>query len=105
MDKTTPCQTNIFETAADLFQKAELTARVKRHPYEMLMAALGAGYVLGGGLFTRLTARTVKLGLRTGASLAAGPLLIKGLGDLADAIMAARDARRSSVGAGTRPVD
>jgi hypothetical protein len=57
--------------AAELVRTADLGGRTRKHPYAMLAAAAGVGYVLGGGLFTRWTARIVRLGLR----LAAVPLV------------------------------
>ena len=79
---------NIHTTNAgipsDATRTLELRSRVTEHPYAALAAAAGVGYVLGGGLFTRLTARTVKLALRVGASLAVWPLLEKELGGLAE---------------------
>lgn len=50
-------------------------AEVKRHPYGMLAAAVGIGYVLGGGLFSRPTARVLLLAARLGAQVAALPAL------------------------------
>ena len=47
--------------------KLDIARRVERHPYGMLLAAAGVGYVLGGGLFSRLTARMVRLGIRLAA--------------------------------------
>ena len=44
------------------------------NPYPMVLGAVGIGFVLGGGLFTRLTARLVGAGLRV-ALMAALPLL------------------------------
>ena len=43
-------------------------------PYAMVLGAVGIGFVLGGGLFTRLTATIVGAGLRVGL-MAALPLL------------------------------
>lgn len=45
-----------------------------RNPYPMVLATVGIGFVLGGGLFTRLTATIVGAGLRIGL-MAALPLL------------------------------
>jgi len=42
----------------------DIGGRVQRNPYAMLAGALGVGFVLGGGLFTRLTATIVGAGLR-----------------------------------------
>ena len=55
----------------DLSETLDLRGRVQRNPYGTLLAAAGIGYVLGGGLFTPLTARIVRFGLR----LAALPLV------------------------------
>lgn len=51
----------------DLGAALDLKGRVQRHPYLTLAAAAGVGYLLGGGLFTRLTGRMVHLGLRMAA--------------------------------------
>jgi hypothetical protein len=45
----------------------DLRGRVERNPYGMMLAAMGVGYVLGGGLFTSLTARILRFGLRVAA--------------------------------------
>jgi hypothetical protein len=55
----------------------EITAlenQVARNPYAMVAAAIGVGFVLGGGLFTRMTGQIVGAGLRLGL-MAALPLL------------------------------
>jgi hypothetical protein len=59
----------------------DLRGRVERHPYVMAMAALGVGYVLGGGLFTPLTARMVRFAIK----LAALPLVKDELINMAEA--------------------
>jgi hypothetical protein len=41
-----------------------LAERVGRNPYGMLAAAFAFGYIAGGGLFTKTTARMVQLGAR-----------------------------------------
>lgn len=48
----------------DLGAGLDLKGRVQRNPYGMVAAALGVGYVLGGGLFTPLTARLLRVGVR-----------------------------------------
>jgi hypothetical protein len=60
---------------SELNDAIDLKGRVKRHPYGTVAAALGIGYVLGGGIFTPLTSRIVRLGLRLGVRLALLPLL------------------------------
>jgi hypothetical protein len=52
---------------SDFNSTLDLKGRVERNPYGMVAAALGVGYVLGGGLFTPTTARLIKLGVRLAA--------------------------------------
>lgn len=66
---------------SDLSSSVDLNGRVQRNPYGMVAAALGIGYVLGGGLFTPMTARLIKLGIR----LAALPLVKEELAGMAEA--------------------
>lgn len=68
-------------TFEELGQAIDLRGRVQRHPYAMVAAALGVGYVLGGGLFSSLTFRLVGLGVRA----AAIPLVKQQLVGLAEA--------------------
>lgn len=58
-----------------LLDAVDLQGRVDRHPYGMVAAALGFGYLLGGGLFTPTTARLFRIGIK----LAAVPLVRDGL--------------------------
>lgn len=51
----------------DLSATLDLKGRVERNPYGMMLAAVGVGYVLGGGLFTPTTARLIRLGARLAA--------------------------------------
>ena len=55
---------NARSAVSDLGQTLDLKGRVDRNPYGMVAAAIGVGYVLGGGLFTPLTGRILKLGVR-----------------------------------------
>ena len=41
-----------------------LTEKVEKNPYAMVGAALGLGYVVGGGLLTPTTMRLLKLGFK-----------------------------------------
>jgi len=52
----------------------DIEGRLQRNPYGMLAGALAIGFVVGGGLFTRLTARIVAVGLRM-AVMAALPAI------------------------------
>jgi hypothetical protein len=60
---------------SDLGQSLDIKGRINRHPYGTLAAAVGVGYVLGGGFFTPLTARILRLGMKIGVRLAVLPLL------------------------------
>jgi hypothetical protein len=62
----------------NLGRTLDLRGRVERHPIGMMFAALGVGYVLGGGLFSPLTGRLVRVGMR----LALVPLIKSQLGVL-----------------------
>jgi hypothetical protein len=65
---------------ADSFTRAvDLRGRVQRNPLGMVLAAAGVGYVLGGGLFSPLTGRVVRIGLR----LALIPLVKSQLANIA----------------------
>ncbi|HTA19280.1 MAG TPA: hypothetical protein VK989_08305 [Polyangia bacterium] len=61
----------------------EVRAFVEAHPIGAVATALGVGYVLGGGLFTRLTSKLVGLGLRLGVQFAVVPMLERELAGLA----------------------
>jgi hypothetical protein len=71
------------EAVRQLGSALDLRGRTERHPYGMMLVALGVGYILGGGLFTPFTARVVRLGLR----LAALPLVKDELISMAEAAM------------------
>jgi hypothetical protein len=79
---------------SDLNQTLDLKGRVERHPYGMVLAALGVGYVLGGGLFTPLTARMIRLGVR----LAALPFVKDELIGMAEAALHGYQAGQSPIG-------
>ena len=80
--------------APDLGQTLDLKGRVERNPYGMMAAAIGVGYVLGGGLFTPLTGRILKLGVR----LAMLPFVKDELLGMAEAALQGYQAGQSSVG-------
>lgn len=48
-------------------QGLDLAGSIQRHPYRALLVAAGVGYVLGGGLFTRLTFTVLRAGMRVAA--------------------------------------
>lgn len=67
----------------DFVKNVDLKGRVDRSPYGMIALAAGIGYVLGGGLFTPLTGRLVRIGMR----LAALPLVKDELAGFAEAAL------------------
>ena len=66
---------------------ADLQEQVSRHPYRAVAAALGIGYALGGGIFTPLTSRLLRFGLRVGVRAALVPILKAELSELAGAVI------------------
>ena len=64
----------IETTPGTLGEILDIEGRLQRNPYGMVAGAVAVGFVLGGGLFTRLTARIAGAGLRMGL-MAALPLL------------------------------
>jgi hypothetical protein len=67
--------TRTRDAFSDVKGTLDIDGRVDRHPYGTLAAAVGIGYVLGGGLFSPLTARILGFGLRIGVRLAALPFI------------------------------
>jgi hypothetical protein len=68
--ESTP-RTHRDETLTEIL---DIEGRLQRNPYGMVAGAVAVGFVLGGGLFTRLTATIASAGLRAGL-IAAWPLL------------------------------
>ena len=66
---------------------AALEGHLNRHPYRTVAAALGIGYVLGGGIFTPLTSRLLRLAVRIGIRTALLPVLTAELSELAGAFV------------------
>ena len=52
----------ISESLTSFSESVDLRGRVQRSPIAMVSAALGVGYVLGGGLFSSMTRRLLKFG-------------------------------------------
>jgi len=83
---------------SDISDTLDLKGRVDRNPYGTVAAAIGIGYVLGGGLFTPLTGSLVRTGLRIGLRLAVLPLLKREVADIMESI--AEDDGKGHVEAG-----
>ena len=56
--------TAVSGSVEDLGRALDLRGRMDRHPIGMVLAAMGVGYVLGGGLFSPLTGKLLKIGVR-----------------------------------------
>ncbi len=56
-----------------------LLQQTREHPGRSVAMAVGVGYVLGGGLFSRLTARIVGTGIRIGLRTGVLPFVAEGL--------------------------
>jgi len=65
--------------AQSFTESIDLRGRVQRNPIGMVLAAAGIGYVLGGGLFSPMTSRLLKIGVR----LALVPVIKSQLGAMA----------------------
>lgn len=88
------------DSVSDIGTALDIQGRVDRHPYGTVAAAIGIGYVLGGGLFTPLTARIVRLGVRIGMRLAVLPLLKQEVAELVETIEDEEGKNRGEAGKG-----
>jgi len=70
---------SLSDQAQTFSESIDLRGRVQRNPIGMVLAAAGIGYVLGGGLFSPMTSRLLKIGVR----LALVPVIKSQLGAIA----------------------
>ena len=87
------------DSVSDIGTSLDIKGRVQRNPYGTVAAAIGIGYVLDGGLFTPLTSRIVRFGVRIGLRLAVLPLLKQEMAELIETI---EDEDGKSKGQGTK---
>ena len=71
-----PAESSLIDLVKDII---DIQGRVERNPYGMMTGAMGAGFILGGGLFTRVTEKVAGAALRI-AVMAALPHLEKEFG-------------------------
>lgn len=83
------------DTVRECRAALDIDRRVQRNPYAMMAAAMGSGYVLGGGLSSPLTTHIVGVGLRLGLRFAALPFIEREL--LARVESATPDAKASGL--------
>ena len=88
---------------SELKRAAAIEQRVNRNPYGSMAAALGIGFVPGGGIFTPLTSRIVALGLRIGVRLAVLPRLKDEISVLADALAGEGESKGRRGGKAAKP--
>jgi hypothetical protein len=91
------------EGIGELREKLDLQGRANRHPYGTVAAALGIGYVIGGGLFTPLTGRLVGLAVRLGLRLAVLPVIKDELQGLAESLTQHDEEGEVGGGHGSQP--
>jgi len=60
--------------------------QTREQPWRAVAVAAGAGYLLGGGLFSGLTARVLGVGLRAGLKVSAVPLISAGVAQWAGSL-------------------
>lgn len=90
-------------------EQVDVEGRVGRSPYGTVAAAIGIGYVLGGGVFSPFTARVLGLGLGLGLRMLIVPIVADQLVELARGVVAddppaepaSARARSSNGGAGS----
>ena len=64
---------NALPPVRDLYHSLQM--RIEENPYGTLALAAGIGFILGGGLFSRLGAKLVATAIRVGLASAAEPVL------------------------------
>jgi len=55
---------DVAEAGRELRERVDLSRHIQAHPFRSLLIAAGVGYVLGGGLFSRLTGQILRVGGR-----------------------------------------
>ena len=83
---------------------ASLRQHMTEHPARTVAMAVGAGYLLGGGLFSRLTGRILGTGARLAFRLVAVPLAVETGVAAAASVLASRDRGQNAVSAGPSTV-
>jgi hypothetical protein len=81
--------------------RTDFGALIAAHPVGALATAVGVGYALGGGVFTRLTSRLLRLGLRLGIQFAVMPVIEQELGKLVGLGRPSDDSGEDAPGRGT----
>jgi len=85
VDEARAFGSSLSSQAQTFSESLDLRGRVQRNPIGMVLAAAGIGYVLGGGLFSPMTSRLLKVGIR----LALVPVIKSQLGAIAGEVRTA----------------
>jgi hypothetical protein len=85
VDEARAFGSSLSSQAQSFSESLDLRGRVQRNPIGMVLAAAGIGYVLGGGLFSPMTSRLLKVGIR----LALVPVIKSQLGAIAGEVRTA----------------
>lgn len=89
MSRKPQALTRVSDARERLAEWSDRLAReTRKHPIRTVAMAVGVGFVLGGGLFTRVTARLLMVGGRIGLRMAVVPLMAQGLAVLAEELLA-----------------
>jgi hypothetical protein len=64
-----------------------LERETNAHPFRTAGLVAGAGFVLGGGLFTPLMGRVLSVGVRLAMRMAIVPALARGLGEMSEELL------------------
>jgi len=68
-----------------------LSEQINEHPGRTVAIALGTGYLLAGGLFSRLTVRLMGLGMRIGLRVGGPRLVTQGVVALREGLLSRAD--------------
>ena len=90
------------DAVKNLYQQLDIEGRVRRNPLGMVAAALGVGFVLGGGLTTSLARRLLGIGVNRGIRLVLLPMLTEHLWGLAGSKRTSASTEPSPHGHGKR---
>jgi hypothetical protein len=95
-DQVTEALQNANSALNGVADAVGLTERVQQSPYGMVAAALGVGYVLGGGLFTPTTLRVLRLGMKLAAIPAVRDRLLDVAESAVDQVLASQPKNEES---------
>ncbi|MFN7134645.1 MAG: hypothetical protein ACK4N5_21375 [Myxococcales bacterium] len=63
-NETTELISEVRQAASEINDWLDIPGRMERAPYQTMAIAAGVGYVLGGGLFSSLTGKALRIGFK-----------------------------------------